>query len=72
MLSLGNVFNQEELFAFARRVEERLPNKKFSTMLSLSRRFSDFVWYENGVIVRMTWRWRNRRSHYPNVKPFVT
>jgi DNA ligase (NAD+) len=28
MLSLGNVFNQEELFAFARRIEERLPNQK--------------------------------------------
>ena len=28
MLSLGNVFNQEDLFAFARRVEERLPNQK--------------------------------------------
>jgi NAD-dependent DNA ligase len=28
MLSLGNVFNQEDLFAFARRIEERLPNQK--------------------------------------------
>lgn len=31
MLSLGNVFNQEDLFAFARRVEERLPNQKYNT-----------------------------------------
>ncbi|MCG2927114.1 NAD-dependent DNA ligase LigA, partial [Escherichia coli] len=28
MLSLGNVFNQEDLFAFARRIEERLPNQQ--------------------------------------------
>ena len=28
MLSLGNVFNQDDLFAFARRIEERLPNQK--------------------------------------------
>ena len=28
MLSLGNVFNKEDLFAFARRIEERLPNQK--------------------------------------------
>ena len=28
MLSLGNVFNQEELYAFARRIEERLPQQK--------------------------------------------
>ena len=28
MLSLGNVFNEEDLYAFARRAEERLPNQK--------------------------------------------
>lgn len=53
MLSLGNVFNQEELFAFARRVEERLPNKKVQYDVEL--KFDGLaisLWYENGVLVR--------------------
>nr|WP_174507502.1 NAD-dependent DNA ligase LigA [Acinetobacter sp. Marseille-Q1620] len=53
MLSLGNVFNQEELFAFARRVEERLPNQKVQYDVEL--KFDGLaisLWYENGVLVR--------------------
>ncbi|HEX5380812.1 MAG TPA: NAD-dependent DNA ligase LigA, partial [Acinetobacter sp.] len=53
MLSLGNVFNQEELFAFARRIEERLPNQKIEYDVEL--KFDGLaisLWYENGVLVR--------------------
>jgi DNA ligase (NAD+) len=53
MLSLGNVFNQEELFAFARRIEERLPNQKIQYDVEL--KFDGLaisLWYENGVLVR--------------------
>lgn len=53
MLSLGNVFNQEELFAFARRVEERLPNQKIEYDVEL--KFDGLaisLWYEHGVLVR--------------------
>ena len=53
MLSLGNVFNQEELFAFARRVEERLPNQKVHYDVEL--KFDGLaisLWYEHGVLVR--------------------
>ncbi|NNH79016.1 NAD-dependent DNA ligase LigA [Acinetobacter sp. ANC 5380] len=53
MLSLGNVFNQEDLFAFARRVEERLPNQKIQYDVEL--KFDGLaisLWYENGVLVR--------------------
>ncbi|EXV62471.1 DNA ligase, NAD-dependent [Acinetobacter baumannii 25935_5] len=53
MLSLGNVFNQEDLFAFARRVEERLPNQKeqYEVELKLDG-LAISLWYENGVLVR--------------------
>ena len=53
MLSLGNVFNQEDLFAFARRVEERLPNQKIQYDVEL--KFDGLaisLWYEHGVLVR--------------------
>lgn len=53
MLSLGNVFNQEELFAFARRVEERLPNQQvqYDVELKLDG-LAISLWYEQGVLVR--------------------
>ncbi len=53
MLSLGNVFNQEELFAFARRAEERLPNQTVQYDVEL--KFDGLaisLWYEQGVLVR--------------------
>ncbi len=53
MLSLGNVFNKEDLFAFARRIEERLPNQKVQYDVEL--KFDGLaisLWYENGVLVR--------------------
>ncbi|MDC5306015.1 NAD-dependent DNA ligase LigA [Acinetobacter baumannii] len=53
MLSLGNVFNQEDLFAFARRVEERLPNQKVKYEVELKLDgLAISLWYENGVLVR--------------------
>ena len=53
MLSLGNVFNQEDLFAFARRVEERLPNQEilYDVELKLDG-LAISLWYEHGVLVR--------------------
>ncbi|MDO4579207.1 MAG: NAD-dependent DNA ligase LigA [Acinetobacter sp.] len=53
MLSLGNVFNQDELFAFARRAEERLPNQTIQYDVEL--KFDGLaisLWYANGVLVR--------------------
>ncbi len=53
MLSLGNVFNQDELFAFARRIEERLPNQAIEYDVEL--KFDGLaisLWYENGVLIR--------------------
>ena len=53
MLSLGNVFNQEDLFSFARRIEERLPNQKIQYDVEL--KFDGLaisLWYENGILVR--------------------
>lgn len=53
MLSLGNVFNQEDLFAFARCVEERLPNQKVQYEVELKLDgLAISLWYENGVLVR--------------------
>ncbi|MEW7106439.1 NAD-dependent DNA ligase LigA [Acinetobacter baumannii] len=53
MLSLGNVFNKEDLFAFARRVEERLPNQKVQYEVELKLDgLAISLWYENGVLVR--------------------
>ncbi|MHA3049875.1 NAD-dependent DNA ligase LigA [Acinetobacter sp. ANC 4639] len=53
MLSLGNVFNQEDLFAFARRVEERLPNQDvlYDVELKLDG-LAISLWYEHGVLIR--------------------
>ena len=53
MLSLGNVFNQDDLFAFARRIDERLPNQKvqYDVELKLDG-LAISLWYENGVLVR--------------------
>ena len=53
MLSLGNVFNQEDLYAFARRAEERLPNQKVEYDVEL--KFDGLaisLWYEQGVLIR--------------------
>ncbi|OTG85899.1 DNA ligase (NAD(+)) LigA [Acinetobacter sp. ANC 4558] len=53
MLSLGNVFNQEDLFAFARRIEERLPNQQIEYDVEL--KFDGLaisLWYEHGILVR--------------------
>lgn len=53
MLSLNNVFDKDELFAFANRVEERLPNQKVQYDVEL--KFDGLaisLWYENGVLVR--------------------
>jgi len=53
MLSLGNVFNKEDLFAFARRVEERLPKQKVQYEVELKLDgLAISLWYENGVLVR--------------------
>ena len=53
MLSLGNVFNAEDLYAFARRIEERLPNQKIEYDVEL--KFDGLaisLWYEHGILVR--------------------
>ena len=53
MLSLGNVFNQDDLFAFARRAEERLPNQNIQYDVEL--KFDGLaisLWYEHGILVR--------------------
>ncbi|MCH7395441.1 NAD-dependent DNA ligase LigA [Acinetobacter dispersus] len=53
MLSLGNVFNQEDLFAFARRIDERLPNQEVQYEVELKLDgLAISLWYENGVLVR--------------------
>lgn len=57
MLSLGNVFNQEDLYAFARRIEERLPQQKVQYDVEL--KFDGLaisLWYENGELVRAVTR----------------
>ncbi|CAM4308895.1 DNA ligase [Acinetobacter dispersus] len=53
MLSLGNAFNQEDLFAFARRIDERLPNQEVQYEVELKLDgLAISLWYENGVLVR--------------------
>ncbi|MEB3753958.1 NAD-dependent DNA ligase LigA [Acinetobacter sp. MD2(2019)] len=53
MLSLGNVFNQDDLFAFARRVEERLPNQQVNYDVELKLDgLAISLWYERGVLIR--------------------
>lgn len=53
MLSLGNVFNYDELLAFARRVEERLPQQtiQYEVELKLDG-LAISLWYEHGVLVK--------------------
>ena len=53
MLSLGNVFQFEELQAFDQRIKERLQNKKvqYDVELKLDG-LAISLWYENGVLVR--------------------
>ena len=57
MLSLGNVFHQEDLLTFARRIEERLPNQKIQYDVEL--KFDGLaisLWYENGILIRAVTR----------------
>ena len=53
MLSLGNIFNADELKAFARRVEERLPNQQvqYDVELKLDG-LAISLWFENGQLIR--------------------
>ena len=53
MLSLGNVFNQDDLFAFAHRIEERLPSQdiQYEVELKLDG-LAISLWYEHGILVR--------------------
>ena len=53
MLSLGNVFQFDELQAFDQCIKERLPNKKvqYDVELKLDG-LAISLWYENGVLVR--------------------
>ena len=53
MLSLGNVFNKEDLQAFDQRVRERLPNQPYEYEVEL--KFDGLavsLWYEQGRFVR--------------------
>lgn len=53
MLSLGNVFNFEELKTFDARVRERLPNKEFQYDLELKLDgLAVSLIYENGIFIR--------------------
>lgn len=53
MLSLGNVFNQDELYAFARRVEERLPQQEIQYEVELKLDgLAISLLYEHGHLVR--------------------
>lgn len=53
MLSLGNIFNHDELLDFARRVDERLPNQKVQYEVELKLDgLAISLWYENGILVR--------------------
>ena len=53
MLSLGNVFNKEDLFAFAKRIHDRLPGQQvdYDVELKLDG-LAISLWYENGVLTR--------------------
>lgn len=53
MLSLGNVFNQDDLYAFARRVEERLPGQavQYDVELKLDG-LAVSLWYEQGILIK--------------------
>lgn len=53
MLSLGNIFNVDELNAFARRIEERLPQQtvQYDVELKLDG-LAISLWYEHGQLIR--------------------
>ena len=53
MLSLGNVFNEDDLKTFDQRIRERLPNQPYAYEVEL--KFDGLavsLWYENGQFVR--------------------
>ena len=53
MLSLGNVFNQDDLKAFDQRIQDRLPNQVYEYQIEL--KFDGLavsLWYEHGRFVR--------------------
>ena len=53
MLSLGNVFNQDDLNAFDQRIQDRLPNQTYEYQVEL--KFDGLavsLWYEHGRFVR--------------------
>lgn len=53
MLSLGNVFNQDDLNAFDQRIQDRLPNQTYEYQVEL--KFDGLavsLWYEHGIFVR--------------------
>lgn len=57
MLSLGNIFNADELNAFARRIEERLPQQtvQYDVELKLDG-LAISLWYEHGQLIRAVTR----------------
>ncbi len=53
MLSLGNIFNQDDLLAFDQRVRERLPNQPIEYELELKLDgLAVSLWYEHGRFIR--------------------
>lgn len=53
MLSLGNIFNYDELKDFVRKVEERLPKQQIQYEVELKLDgLAISLWYEHGVLVR--------------------
>ena len=57
MLSLGNVFHQDDLFEFDRKVKERLPHQQVQYDVEL--KFDGLaisLWYEHGVLIRAVTR----------------
>lgn len=73
MLSLGNVFNQEDLFAFARRIDERLPNQQvqYDVELKLDG-LAISLWYEmvSWFVVSLVVTVRQARILPRMLKPF--
>lgn len=53
MLSLGNAFNQDDLFAFARRIQERIPHQavQYDVELKLDGLAVSLL-YQDGILVR--------------------
>ncbi|KAA8735233.1 NAD-dependent DNA ligase LigA [Acinetobacter qingfengensis] len=53
MLSLGNIFNYDELKAFDQRIQERLPQQKIQYDIELKLDgLAISLWYEKGVLIR--------------------